>query len=280
MFPGLTNIKTNNQPPPVTTGIGKDNAFSGTPIAQQKLGGNSLTQQLRSGQNWLTSQGTSTYGQGMDLANTGVQGFGTAGDTTGKALDSTGEAMDTSRGALATLTPAESYWQKLLSGDSKTQLEAVAPAATQAGLNYANATTGINQNTARGGYAGALAAGMPQAQAREVNNMIYSLAPTAATNLNTIAGTRNNIAGTQNNIAGTQSNIAGVQGQLANWLASLGIDISKLGLQGVGMGMDSLLGGRGQDVAEHGQSMALAGQLGSSTISGASKLIKPQFGPG
>jgi hypothetical protein len=274
MFPGLTNIKTNTQPAPVTAGIGKDNAFSDSPIAQQKLGGNSLTQQLRSVQNWLTSQGTKTYGQGMDVANTGIGGFGTAGDTTSTALDSSRTAMGTTGEALKSLTPAEDYWTKLLSGDSKTTMQAMAPAALQAGSNWANARTATEMGGPRGGFTAALSAGMPQAQTREVNSALYALAPTAATNLNTIANTKNAVAGTQNQVAGTQSNIAGVQGQLANWLASLGIDISKLGLSAVQSGSDSLLGGRGQDVAEHGQAMQLAGQ----TAQGLEGIVAARMG--
>ena len=270
MFPGLTNLKTNTQPAAVTTGIGKDNAFSGSPIAQQKLGGNSETQMMRSIQNWLTSQGASTYGQGTDVTTTGLQGFGTAGDSTKTAMGSTGTAMDTSADALKSLSPAEDYWQKLLSGDKATQLEAIAPAATQAGTNYATASTNAAQNTARGGYAGVLSAGLPQAQTREVNNQIYALQPQAATAMGTIANTKNAISGTQNNIAGTQSNIAGVQGQLANWLSSLGIDISKLGLSAVQSGNDSVLNARGQDVAEHGQAM----QLAASTANTYANLLK------
>ncbi len=273
MFPGLTNLKTNNAPQVNTTGLGGDNKnING--IATQNLGGNSETQTMRSLQNWLATNGANTYQQGQDVTNTGLQGFGTAADTTGTALGSTktalgsaGTAMDTTGKALGSLSPAEDYWTKLLSGDKTTQLQAIAPAATQAGQNYANASTGIQQQQARGGYAGVLSAGLPQAQAREVNNMLYQLQPTAATNLNTIANTKNSIAGTQgniagvqNNVAGTQNNIAGVQGQLAQWLSSLGIDISKLGLSGVQSANDSILNARGQDVAEHGQNMALAGQ--------------------
>jgi hypothetical protein len=259
MFPGLTNLKTNNAPAVNMNGLGGDNKNVGG-IATQNLGGNSLTQQMRSIQNWLATQGADTYQQGRNVTDTGLQGFGTAADSTNTAMGTTGTALDTTKGALNTLSPAESYWTKLLSGDQKTMNEAIAPTATQVGLNYANATSAANQNTARGGYAGVLSAGLPQAQAREVNNELYKLQPTAATNLNTIANTRNSIAGTQGNIAGVQGNIAGVQGQLANWLASLGIDISKLGLQGVLGANDSLLGGRGQDVTEHGQAMNLAGQ--------------------
>ena len=258
MFPGLTNLKTNTTPTTNMNGLGGDNKnING--IATQDLGGNSLTQQMRSIQNWLSTNGASTYQQGQDTTNTGIQGFGTAADSTGTAMGSTGTAMDTTGAALKSLNPAEDYWTKLLSGDQATMNQAIAPVATQAGTNYATAMTSANQNMPKGGYAGVLSASLPQAQAREVNQALYALQPTAATNLNTIANTKNAVAGTQSNIAGVQGNIAGVQGQLANWLSSLGIDISKLGLAGVQSANDSILNGRGQDVTEHGQAMNLAG---------------------
>lgn len=243
MFPGLTG-QTNSSPFANLKGIGKDNRAVG-PIATQNLGGNSLTQQLRSIQNYGSTQGAQTFGEGRDITTAGMQGFGTAGDTTG-------EALGTTRGALSTLSPAEDYWTKLLSGDQATMNKAIAPFATQVGTNYANLQSQANMNLPKGGYAGVLGASLPQTQAREVNNQLMKLQPAAAENLNTIAGTKNTIAG-------TQGNIAGVQGQIANWLSSLGIDVSKLGQNFLQMAADSLLGGRGQDVAEHGQSMQLAG---------------------
>jgi hypothetical protein len=258
MFPGLTNMKGAQSPWANSSGLGSDNKMVNG-IATQNLGGNSLTQQMRSLQNWLSTNGAGTYQEGRDTTNAGIQGFNTAGDTTGKALGTTDSAM-------SSLSPAEDYWTKLLSGDQKTMNQAVAPVATQAGTNYANAASNVGMNGARGGYAAALGAGLPQAQAREVNNALYALQPTAATNLNTIAGTKNAIAG-------TQSNIAGVQGQLANWLASLGIDISKLGLSGVQSASDSILNSRGQDVAEHGQAMQMADSMASTAASAAAPFL-------
>jgi hypothetical protein len=253
MFPGLTNLKTPGAPPVNSSGLSGDNQMQGG-IATQNLGGNSLTEMMRSLQNWLSTSGTGSYQTGQGVTAAGIPGFGTAGDTTGTALDTT-------KAASSTLDPAQSYWSKLLSGDTATTNAAMAPTITQAGLNYANANTNINQNTPRGGFAGVVSAGLPQAEAREVNNQLYSLQPTAATNLNTIAQTRNAIGG-------TQSNIAGIQGQLANWLSSLGVDISKLGLTGLQTANDSLMTGRGQDVGEHNASMSMAGQLASGLESG------------
>ncbi len=244
MFPGLTNLKTNNAPL-YTPGIGRDNQQVGS-IATQKLGGNSLTQTMRSAQNFGLTTGEKTFGEGRDITDTGVQGFGAAGTTAGVGVDTTGAA-------LKTLGSAEDYWSKILSGDQATMNQAIAPYATQAGTNYANATTNVNQNGARGGYSSTLAAGMPFAQARDVNNQLYQLQPQAATNLNTIAQTKNAIAG-------TQGNLAGIQGQLATWLSSIGIDVSKLGQGWFDMAMQSLTAGRGQDVGEHGQSMDLTGR--------------------
>ena len=260
MFPGLTNLKTNSAPTANSTGLGSDNTMSNG-VATQNLGGNSLTQQMRSIQNLLSTQGAGSYQQGTDTTNTGIQGFGTAAASTGTAMDSTGTAMGTTGKALDSLSPAESYWTKLLSGDQATMNQAVAPMATQAGTNYANATSNNSMNNARGGYAGVMGASLPQAQSREVNNALMALQPTAATNLNTIANTKNAVAGTQNAIGGTQGNIAGVQGQLANWLSSLGIDISKLGLSSLQSANDSILNSRGQDVTEHGQAMTMADQM-------------------
>lgn len=257
MFPQLTG-KTTNTPQYNAKGLGRDNTMING-VATQNLGGNSLTQQLRSVQNWLASQGSKTFQEGRDTTDVGIQGFGTAGNTTG-------EALDTTRSALATLSPAESYWSKLLSGDKQAMNEAIAPTALQVGSNYANAASNVAMNQPRGGYAGVLSAGLPQKQAAELNSYLYNLQPTAATNMNTIAGTKNAIAG-------TQGNIAGVQGQLANWLASLGIDISKLGLSSMDSASQSLLGGRGQDVTEHGQAMQMATALASELMGDVTKGI-------
>lgn len=258
MFPGLTNLKSNTNYQPIA-GIGKDNQQVG-PIATQKLGGNSLTQTMRSGQNYGLTQGVQTFGEGRGITDTGVQGFGTAGASAGTAMGTTGKALDS-------LAPAEDYWTKLLSGDQHTMNEAISPYATQAGQNYANATSQVAMGGARGGYSSTLAAGMPFAQARDVNEQLYKLQPTAATNLNTIANTKNAVAG-------TQGNIAGVQGQLATWLSSIGIDVSKLGQGWFDTAMQSLMTGRGQDVGEHGQSMTLAGQLAGDATSIANPIIK------
>lgn len=252
MFPGLSG-QSNSSPFANLKGMDKKNMTGVGPIATQNLGGNSLTQHLRSIQNYGSAQGAQTFQEGRDMTTAGMQGFDTAGA-------SSGEAMDTTRGALKTLSPAEDYWTKLLSGDQKTMNEAISPYATQAGTNYANMQSQASMNLPKGGYAGVLGASLPQAQAREVNEQLFKLQPAAATNLDKIAGTKTNIAG-------TQGNIAGVQGQIANWLSSIGIDVSKLGANFLQMAANSLLGGRGQDVAEHGQSMQLAGSAASSAAS-------------
>ncbi len=244
MFPGLTGNKSMYQPYANMSGLGRDNqAVSG--VATQNLGGNSLTQQLRSVQNLMSTQGSQAFGEGRDTTGTGIQGFGTAGNSAGTAMGTTGQALQT-------LSPAEDYWTKLLSGDQHTMMQAISPYATQAAMNYGNAAGSVQHNMPRGGFSSVIPAGLPQAQARDVNQQLYALQPQAATNLNTIAGTKNQIAG-------TQGNISGIQGQLANWLASLGIDVSKLGAGMLDSASQSLLGGRGQDVNEHGQAMSLAG---------------------
>jgi hypothetical protein len=282
MFPSLTGGNNNARPPAINSkGLGSDNRMIG-PIASQNLGGNSLTQMMRSLQNYQTGQGASTFGQGQDITQAALPGFNVAGDTTGTAMCSTntamgttGTAMDTTQRASAALDPAESYWSKLLSGDQATMNQAISPYATQAATNYGNAVTQVGQNMPRGGYSAALQTQMPFAQARDVNEQLYKLQPQAAAGLNTVAGTRGQIGGVQGNIAGTQGqiggvqgNIAGVQAQIANWLASLGIDVSKLGLGLLGQGSDSLMTGRGQDVGEHGQSMQMATALSQQLMSG------------
>jgi hypothetical protein len=219
------------------------------PVATQNLGGNSLTQTMRSAQNYGLTQGPATFDFGQGLTSAGVQGFNTAGDTSN-------EALGTTRGALSTLSPAESYWSKLLSGDQKTMNEAISPYATQSGLNWANVQTGAGYNMPRGGYSATVQAGAPAAHAREVNEQLFKLQPAAAQQLNTIAQTKNQIAG-------QQGNIAGIQGQLSTWLSSIGIDVSKLGQNFFDMALKSLMEGRGQDVAEHGQAMNMATTLGS-----------------
>lgn len=254
MFPGLTGKSMYQNPTPNFKGINKGDQTPVGSMATENLGGDSLTQFMRSLQNYLTTQGQSTFEQGKGITGSAIPGFGVAGDTTGTALD-------TSRQALATLNPAQDYWSKLLSGDQATMNKAIAPVAMQAGTNYANARTAAEQNTPRGGYANVLSAGLPQAQAREVNTALYQLQPTAATNLNAIAQTQGQVGGLQNQIASNQ-------GQIAQWLASLGIDVSKLGAGLLSEGDQSLLARRGQNVQEHGQAMGLAGQLGGGLTSG------------
>lgn len=265
MFPGLSG-QSNSSPFANLKGMDKKNMTGVGPIATQNLGGNSQTQMMRSIQNYGAAQGAQTFGEGRGITSAGVQGFGTAGD-------SSMEGMDTTRGALGSLSPAEDYWTKLLSGDQKTMNQAISPYATQAGSNYANLNTQANQGLPRGGYAGVLSAGLPQAQARDVNEQLYKLQPQAATNLNTIANTKNAIAG-------TQGNIAGIQGQIANWLSSIGIDVSKLGQGFLQMAADSLTGMRGQDVAEHGQSMQLAGDATRTAGGIAGQVISGHQKPG
>lgn len=250
MFPQLTGQRP-SRTQVNSTGIGGDNKMIG-PIATQNLGGNSLTQMMRSMQNYMGTEGANTYGFGQDIIGTGMQGFGTAGDTTGTALDTT-------RSALGTLSPAESYWSKLLSGDRDTVNEAISPVATRAGLNAANISRQAAANMPRGGYSAILQAQAPQQVARTVNEAVANLQPVAATQLNTIAGTKNNIAG-------TQGQIAQLQGQLANWLSTLGVDVSKLGQNFIQMMAQSLMEGRGQDVTEHGQSMQLAGDAARTAV--------------
>lgn len=245
MFPGLSGIK--NTTPFTNATPGGNNNMVGS-IATQNLGGDSLTQMMRSLQNYLATQGQSTFNTGADMTTAGAQGFGTAGT-------STGTAMDTSNKALATLDPSTAYWTKLLSGDQNTMNQAVAPYATQVGTNIANATTNAQQNSAKGGYAAAQTAGMPFAQSQLVNNALMQLQPTAAAGLNTNAGT-------VNNVAGTQGNIAGIQGQLANWLASLGVNVSSLGANLLGTANNSLMTGRGQDVNEHNNNVSAGAALG------------------
>jgi hypothetical protein len=192
----------------------------------------SLTQFLRSMQNYLATTGKSSYGQGEDKTNYAASELlpgGKADTAAGTAMGTTGTALDTSNTALNTLKPAQSYWEKILSGDQDTMDKAIAPYATQAGTNYANATSQAQMNAPRGGYAAAMSANLPFALNRDVNNQLFSLQPQAATNLNTIAGTQGQIGGLQNNIAGTQGQIGGLYSQIANILGQLGISQSSLG---------------------------------------------------
>jgi hypothetical protein len=257
MFPQLTG-QNPTKPQLNQKGLGGDNRMVGS-IATQNLGGNSLTQQMRSLQNYLSTQGESTFNFGQGITGAGMQGFGTAGNTSGTALDTT-------KGALDTLSPAESYWTKLLSGDRDTMNQAISPYATQSGLNWANVQTAANNNMPRGGYSATVNAQAPAGQARQVNEALFNLQPIAAQGLNQVAGTKNSIAG-------TQGNIASIQGQIANWLSSIGVDVSKLGAGFLDMASNSIMTGRGQDVGEHGQAMQLAGQTASTFMNGVDKAL-------
>jgi hypothetical protein len=202
-------------------------AFSPEPIA-----GNSLTQYLRSLNNSLAPQSEQYQNVGQGLVGASLPGFQAAGDTSQKAL--------------STLQPSVDYWTKILSGDEKTQLQAIAPQVQQIEAGYAGALAGASKNMARGGYASTIQANLPFQQAQDVSNVLAKLQPAAAQALVQAAQSQGSIAEVQSRIAGT--------------LAQLGLSETQLGQQIMQTLLQSLLAGRGQDVQEHGQAMGLAGQ--------------------
>lgn len=155
-FPGMT-------PPPAAIGGPANEAVSG----------DSLTQFIRSLQNYLENQGSSTFGFGQALTGQGAQGVGAANTT---------------------LQPSTDYWTKLLSGDPATMTSAVAPTANAINQQYDTATRQAVSQSPRGGYMSGQLAALPWQKAATIGNLYQSLQPTAATNLSSNAGIQGGLA--------------------------------------------------------------------------------------
>ncbi len=211
----------------------------------QPISGDSLTQYWRS----LSNQ---TGGAGGQLLQSGLGQVGVGQGSLGTAMGTTGTALDTTQ-------PAVDYWKAILSGDPAALTKATAPTANALSQLFAGANSMESTNAPAGGARSATLAQLPQAQASQVGNYLLGLQPTAAQNLNTLAGTQNSIAGTQGGIGTAQGNLGlGVSGQGTNLLQStlqsllqkLGInqsaDNANMGL--LTSGLQSIIGG-GQSAA-------------------------------
>lgn len=156
-------------------------------LANEPITGDSLTQYLRS----LTNAGGSTAQQFMGQG-AGIIGQGNT--QLSKAFDTTMDPM--------------AYWQAILRGDPKALTAATAPTANALSSIYSGAMSGESSGLPAGGYRSSSLAQLPQAQASQVGNYLLGLQPTAATNLNSIAG--------------TQAGIGSATGQLGLGTAGIG----------------------------------------------------------
>jgi len=169
----------------------------------------------------------------------------------GQGADYAPTAQGTASKALGTLDPAVAYWNAILKGGPEATA-AVAPYATQVGTNYANAGAVARSGLPAGGYSATIQAGLPFAQAHDVNDALLKLQPEAAKNLNTIAG--------------TQSTIGSLQGNLAQILFNAGIGQEGQGSNLLQAVLQAILGKNQVNVQESGQNKGLAGSLANSAV--------------
>lgn len=227
------------------------NGGANTSLTTQPISGDSLTQYFRS----LSNQ----------MGQTGAGAFNTGAGVFGQGVGGVGGAQDTATKALATLDPAAQYWNAILQG-GPAATAAIAPYATQVGTNYANAGAAARSGMPAGGYSSTIQAGLPFAQARDVNNTLLQLQPTAATNLNTVAG--------------TQAGIGGLQGNLAQLLLQGGINQEGVGSNLLQSALQSLLQKMGINVTESGQNKQLASSLANTAANTATKIYGINSGQG
>lgn len=172
---------------------------------------------------WIRSQVAALQGQGAGISNYG-QGL-------------VGQATDT-------MSPAASYWSKILSGDKAAMTEAVAPSVRMLQTSYDAARKNVNQNMARGGYQSAAAAELPFQRAGAISDLLSKLQPEAATQIT----------------------------NLAKILGDLGLSETSLGQNLLNMALNAQLTRRGQNVQEHGQAMQMASQQAAAFQQGLSNL--------
>lgn len=239
------------------------NNGANTNLTTQPIAGDSLTQYFRSLSNQMGQTGAGTFNSGQSVFNQGVGAVPTAQGTAGTALGTT-------QAAQGTIDPAIAYWMSILKGGPEATA-AIAPYATQVGKNYASADSGARSMLPAGGFASTVRAGLPFAQAHDVNTSLLQLQPTAAQNLNTLAGT-------QTGIANAQTNVGGLQGNLANLLMQGG-----LGQEGVGQSLlqsvlSALLQKMGINVTESGQNKQLAASLANSAMGTGADIYRTNAG--
>lgn len=214
-------------------------------LAPEPIQGDSLTQYLRSLTNFAGGASQPFLGGGAGLINSGAAAAG-------------GPGLEQLQTAFGTTTPAVDYWKAILSGDPKALTAATAPTANALSAIYGGATNNASTGLPAGGFRGATLAQLPQQQAAQVGNYLLGLQPTAAQNLNALAGTQ----------AGIGSGTVG---------AGLGIGSLGLGTAGIGSGLlqqalNALIGRRGQNVQ---QDISNLGDLTSgltSLVSGGSQV--------
>jgi hypothetical protein len=241
------------------------NNGSNTMLKTQPVSGDSLTQYFRSLSNQMGQTGAGAFNTGASVFGQGVGATGAAGGTANTALD-------TFMKSLSTLDAPAHYWQDILAG-GPAATAAIAPYATMVGQNYSNAGTAAKQGLPMGGYSSSVQAGLPFAQARDVNNSLLQLQPVAAGKLNDIANTQAQVGQGQTGAGTLQANIAKI-------LTDAG-----LGQEGVGSNLlqsvlNAILQKMGINVTESGQNKALAGSLANTVTGGATSIYRTNQGLG
>lgn len=230
-FPGLT-------PPPATASAPANEAISG----------DSLTQFIRSLQNYLENQGSASYGYGQQLTGQAAGGLNTANTT---------------------LQPSTDYWTKLLSGDPATMANAVAPTANAINTQFDTQARQAAMSGPRGGYQATNLANLPWQKAATIGGLYQSLQPQAAAGLS------------QN--AGIQGSLAQILGQLGLGTSQLGAGLSNdaanlaLGRRGQNVAQSNAALGAASSLG--GSAMNLAGSIYNTNAQYSDKRLKEKIKP-
>lgn len=202
--------------------------------------------------NTTSSAGQQLLGAGTGTTNTGLQ-------QVNSGLGQVNTGQGTLATSLSTLDPSIAYWNAILSGNPQALAAATAPTANALSSVYSGATNNASMNNPAGGYRSTTMAALPQSYASQVGNYLLGLQPTAAQNLNTLAG--------------TQAGIGSAQGQLGLGTSQVGLGTGQLGLGQSQLGSNLLVQALNQLMQKIGinqqasnAALGAGAQLGSSLI--------------
>ena len=199
-------------------------------LQPQGMQGNDLTQMQRSLTNLLGSTGAQLGQLGQGVLGAGMAGAQTGFGTMGTALD--------------TLQDPLQYWKGIM-GDPTAF---IAPQANQLSQITSGALNNLRALPA-GGYGSLAASNVPAAQAAQVGNFLLNARPTAATNIE--------------NIAGMQGQIGAQQGQLGLGVGGLGTTLTGQGVQGLQNATEDILRKMNINIQEPGVFQNLMKAIGT-----------------
>lgn len=143
-------------------------------IVSEPIEGNSLTQYIRSLADYLGKQGPSTFQQGQENVQSGIQGTANAAKT---------------------INPSVKYWTDLLSGDHSKIAAALAPEIKAIQDQDAQALQTTSTMAGRGGGRTAQLQQLPFATAGKEQNLVSAVRPQAAQALPQIGAVQGQLAG-------------------------------------------------------------------------------------